>query len=154
MQFDASRPSVTHHNNQSAHETPHVTPQVLETVEGADRPVSVDMRPKLPEGASWNSDGTVTITLDAPVTINHVSNGHAEPAVTRELKCRRLLGGDMIDASDSGSLAGRQTFLLQRLTGLEDGIGALVLRRLEPQDYVTLVEVMQVFMQRGRKTAQ
>lgn len=152
MEFDLSRPSVTHHHPHAGHEAPHVTTQVLDAVERADKPASVDMRPKLPEGASWNPDGTVTITLDAPVTINHVSDGHAEPVVTHELKCRRLLGGDMIDASDSGSLAGRQAFLLQRMTGLEDGIGALVLRRLEPQDYVTLVEVMQVFMQRGRKT--
>ncbi|RUT27400.1 hypothetical protein C0V97_01120 [Asaia sp. W19] len=145
MDFDPTRPSVHH-------EHAHVTPQVLDASERADKPVTVDMRPKLPEGARWNTDGTVTIALDEPAGITRRSGEHEDIEQIREITCRRLRGGDMIDAVDAEGASGRQLFLLKRMTGLEDMKGELFIRALSHADYLTLVEVLGVFTRRGQKT--
>ncbi|WP_336947393.1 hypothetical protein [Asaia sp. HN010] len=151
MEFDPNRPTITHHNGVHSGQASHVTSHVMDTLERADRPVAVDMRPKLPEGASWNADGTITITLDEPAELTLRSGGHDDVEELHKLVCRRLRGGDMIDAVDAEGASGRQMFLLKRMTGLEDMKGELLIRSLSHADYLTLVEVLGVFTRRGQK---
>jgi len=143
--FDPTRPYVTH-------DRPHVTPHVLDATEQADRPVKADMRPKLPEGARWNSDGSVTLRLDESIAARLDGPDGARREEMAALTCRRLYGGDMIDAADEVGNSGRQLFLLQRMTGLAGPVGAEMIRSLSHPDFMALVEVLGVFTQRGQRT--
>ena len=106
----------------------------------------------LPEGAVWQPDGSVLVTLLEPVTLGLRQGDADRSEVISSITCRKFLAGVMIDAGDQPSASTRTLFLMQAMTGLPGPKGAQILRGLEPADYVTLSEVLAVFTGSGRRT--
>jgi|GEM_PF-2948029 len=147
MEFDPIRPSVAHG---PVH---HVTPQVLAASEMGDHPVEVDTRPTLPDGARWNADGTITITLDEPHILQTVEGGNAEAKRTEVITLRPLKSGDVIDMMDIHGPGARTFFLVTRSSGLVGPVGEQILRGLSIDDWATVSQSVEVFTKRGRKTS-
>lgn len=147
MKFDPTRPSITQGSDQ------HVTPQVLAASEMGDRPVDVDTRPKLPDGARWNADGTITVTLEEPYVLQTVEGGNAPIQRTEAITLRPLRSGDVIDMMDIQGQGARSFFLVMRSSGLVGPVGEQTLRGLSLDDWETLSRTVEVFTKRGRKTS-
>ncbi|WP_429956218.1 hypothetical protein ACQW08_06380 [Gluconobacter japonicus] len=107
--------------------------------------------PKLPNGCTWQDDGTVLMVLSRVVNLAG-SNAQGENTVTvSELVFRDLDAGDIIDSSNLPKAGGRTLFLLGASTGHSGPAGEKVLRKLSARDYIRATGVINVFTDDGPK---
>ncbi|GBR09512.1 hypothetical protein [Gluconobacter frateurii] len=107
--------------------------------------------PKLPNGCTWQDDGTVLMPLTRVVSLKGSTSEGENTVTVSELVFRELDAGDIIDSSNLPKAGSRTLFLLGASTGHSGPAGEKVLRKLSARDYIRATGVINVFTDDGPK---
>ncbi|EHH67562.1 hypothetical protein [Gluconobacter morbifer] len=117
-----------------------------------DGPSVEDNRPKLPEGCSWQNDGSVLMVLGKSVPFTESSSAGERQSAVSELVFRDLSAGDMIDMSEYRTPGERTLFLMCASTGRVGPAGEALLRKMSARDYLKAGAIINVFTSAGPTT--
>lgn len=118
----------------------------------AELPPVADVRPELPNGCSWQEDGSVLLVLSRPVSFSETSGGSTRKVDISDLVFQELTAGDLIDSSEYRTGGTRTLFLLCASTGRRGPAGETLLRGMAARDYQKAVKILDVFTSDGPQT--
>lgn len=131
----------------------------------ATTPIMIDEAPKraaivneddtldeLPAGAVRNDDGTISLTLFAPIDVIYRSSRGGDRTETyAELIFGRLNGAD-IRAVQAASPAAQGVVLLARSTKIREGVMNALWDRMDGSDIAAAQDIVKLFLETGPKT--
>lgn len=108
-------------------------------------------RPKLPAGAVWNDDGTVTLTLTEPVRVRMIVDGREKLQEHAQIRMHPLKAAALMDMPN-GTNSVQAAFLIQASLRQVGAEGEAFVRDIDAADFGAAAEIASIFTRRGRKT--
>lgn len=117
---------------------------------GAARPD----RPKLPEGAEYQANGSVKVTLQYPVEQKAIVNGTPQTEQVGSIVLNRLKGRGITEMLNAEGEGNRIRAMLEASAGMTGPKAEALLGEMDGEDFLTLSRVASTFLNRGAKTGQ
>lgn len=124
-----------------------------EKVTSGDEPIVDETRIdvfRLPEAATQNADGTVTLVLQTPVNVKiKKANGEIREENYHELTLRPFTGADL-RAIQSTSSEMQNVVMLARATGIREAVMNGLFDKMNASDILNAADIISAFMNGGR----
>ena len=124
-----------------------------EKVTSGDEPIVDETRNdvfRLPEAATQNADGTVTLALQTPISVKiKKSNGEIREENYHQLTLRPFTGADL-RAIQSTSSEMQNVVMLARATGIREPVMNGLFDKMDASDILKAADIINAFMNGGR----
>ena len=124
------------------------------TAPAASAVVARPDRPKLPEGAEYQADGSVKVTLQYPVEQKSVVNGTSETGQVGTIILKRMKGRGIVEMLNTEGEGNRVRAMLEASAGMTGPKADALLGEMDGEDFLVLSRVAGTFLNRGAKTGQ
>lgn len=108
-------------------------------------------RPELPEGATYQPDGSVLVPLEYPVTQRKLVNGTEQSDKVDSVIMHRIKGRAMTNILDMQGDGSQTRAMIEASLQRTGPVADALLDELDAEDYLTLTKVAAVFFGSGKK---
>ncbi|MBL7232050.1 hypothetical protein [Komagataeibacter oboediens] len=122
------------------------------TTPAATAPVARPDRPKLPEGAEYQANGSVKVTLQYPVEQKSIVNGTPQTELVSTIMLNRLKGRGVTEMLNVEGEGDRIRAMLEASAGMTGPKADALLGEMDGEDFLTLSRVASTFLKSGAKT--
>ncbi|MCE2563777.1 hypothetical protein [Komagataeibacter sp. FNDCF1] len=122
------------------------------TTPATSAPVVRPDRPKLPEGAEYQADGSVKVTLLYPVEQKSSVNGTVQTDLVSTIVLNRLKGRGITEMLNAEGEGNRILAMLEASAGMTGPKADALLGEMDGEDFLTLSQVASTFLKSGAKT--
>jgi hypothetical protein len=109
------------------------------------------VRPALPEGATYQADGSVIVPLEYPVTQRLLVNGQEQSDTVSSIIMHRIKGRAMTNILDMQGDGSQTRAMIEASLQMTGPVADTLLDELDAEDYLTLTRVAAVFFGNGKK---
>lgn len=111
----------------------------------------IKTRPVLPEGASYQADGSVHVPLEYPVSQRRLVNGTPQTDTVSSVVMHRIKGRAMTSILDMQGDGSQTRAMIEAALQMTGPVADALLDELDAEDYLTLTKVAAVFFGNGKK---